>query len=1385
MREIETGGKGAYVGYEYQILTSVWVALYLMLSKKVATEIEIEPASDEDIAAKLKVAAPSSTLIIQTGSVNLQIQVKHRSSPWGQSAFRSLLDGKEPADREKKASKPAKKAASEKPKAKRTARLMALAILAEDPSAQYLLITDGPIDPRLRVFEIASLEERSGAVTLPWAAGEKDSADVPGRIAILPGRTRELLELTINEQLAELGSVPSQKRLGCRKALEEAVRLRLLNRLSGKWSIDEVRNIIEKHGGFPDPGQTAVLPEKFEDLEARLTNRNAVLITGSPGSGKTILARELVRRQQLGPHLAELILGSDGLGAVNRAMEANGKHIFLIEDPWGAYQVDREADLWQKALPDLVSRASLNNRFVITTRTSVRQSAMGEKLPPELARIEVELQPEDYSRDAKVRIFLQALGNVKPWQKDWAVRYLHEILARLTAPFSLVMCAREIRETGDEESLSIDALLRKCGVETLADTFAVEIRGRQDDSVEAALALWAWQTTEHVVSEDSAGALRNALATGRLEPVPDVRKLHRWLGSSGWWERHPAGLVGHPTVLAGAESLATVDPEKAERVFGALLAGLVAIGDPQRAFTIRQQVRKHVSSLAPGVDKAVAQYAVESLLAADQSEWQQAFYRVQAVDLQGSPVGILLNALKLSFEHIWHQWKRPELEPSDALAVRNSPEAREVARRWVLSVLPRTDSSEYDGESLADFLRSIGFDFAQEFFDLAVEELENGNGNSALGTIAAAALSGPAPKFEEILELALASYTEAVSFEEKNWDAFRQAAQDEVEPHFFESLNDDLLAAFAPSKAVLESAVEMRRKREGWHWLIEKSRPPILWRFWTNVIGSEAPDVELAAIDQRFSGSDRRYYWQAVANSGRRDLVPGLLSELLSLEGESLQRCLEQVSKLVPPEEWNTVIPGAIAQVPWCRRATLSLYRRPAFRAQEEEEWMPGAFSPDERAALALCDAAAKGSLDEPNAAPATLALLRELAKAAEPHIAGLALVALASLDEEIGELVPRLEQSEQGVARLAALVAQKMAGSEDMPEELLAALGDPHFRVRIAAIDILAPTAAATERELILDLAVRDPSATVRMVCAGVIARERWCAGEPVLVELLNDRHDFGSPHEGPEFRVAQEAARGLRALWPLTANAIEQAHAILARHGRGCQDILVLYELILSLAGQNDSRLVPLFVRSLRSHRYVPAYHSSGYPLRYAAAWTLWRHLGMRPDDVELVDARAVAEAAAHDDDRLAAPALLVLGRLQGAAFGHLRSVIEAETFTRESGLLIAMALPADATDSRAALREAIGESNSAWALLDLPLDQWPKEQEAWRRFLSRQPDFLEWLRSIRGENGLFPCIRFVLRMMLNIADPDELPPAFPFRDHFPQLPSALALGTFAITD
>jgi len=87
------GGAAALEGFHYQLDVSILAALELLLVKKLASHITLEPANEEDLEADLQPAVPgrvSSSAAI--GGYRLIVQTKRRSTgPWQIQDFEALL----------------------------------------------------------------------------------------------------------------------------------------------------------------------------------------------------------------------------------------------------------------------------------------------------------------------------------------------------------------------------------------------------------------------------------------------------------------------------------------------------------------------------------------------------------------------------------------------------------------------------------------------------------------------------------------------------------------------------------------------------------------------------------------------------------------------------------------------------------------------------------------------------------------------------------------------------------------------------------------------------------------------------------------------------------------------------------------------------------------------------------------------------------------------------------------------------------------------------------------------------------------------------------------------------------------------------------------------
>lgn len=86
----EDTGNPSLDGWFYQCDVSVWAALDLLLVKRLASTVQLEPASQEDIEAELDTPTVTSTIGTDTGLLVVQSKLR-RSGPWTPATLKKLV----------------------------------------------------------------------------------------------------------------------------------------------------------------------------------------------------------------------------------------------------------------------------------------------------------------------------------------------------------------------------------------------------------------------------------------------------------------------------------------------------------------------------------------------------------------------------------------------------------------------------------------------------------------------------------------------------------------------------------------------------------------------------------------------------------------------------------------------------------------------------------------------------------------------------------------------------------------------------------------------------------------------------------------------------------------------------------------------------------------------------------------------------------------------------------------------------------------------------------------------------------------------------------------------------------------------------------------------
>lgn len=1343
------GGGASYAGFEYQFLATAWLALKIIFDQRLSESVTVEPATEEDLAVVLKstsAADVGSLVSVPVGGRRLDIQIKRRAGLWSTSAFRVVLQGEQ--------NPPGKR--GPKP------RTRAIDSLSADPATQYLLVTNAQVMAELDSYVVKQIGQQSTATTLPITPVRPDAARIAPRVGILHEMTSEHLILDIEKLLRRHGHVPESRVENCRRHLADEVKLRVLGEASRIWDRAAIEKIIVNHEGRLDESRTIVLPIVASQIESQLLTRHCLLLTGGPGLGKTELAQELARRLHRSADAFEIVRADEGVAGIRKALEAQGSTVFLIEDPWGHDRLVGEAQQWANELPKLFRKAGPTKRFIVVSRAGVRHEAFGTKPIPGFTDAEFVLKPEHYTEDHRREMMRLRMLEAEPWQRDWVARYEKQWIHRLTVPLALDHFASDVRQAANETDLKIEELLRVSNVDALSGLLAAEIRARGTPTVAGALLLWAVHHADERVTAVSVRESRELARAGKYASDIDPEKTLDGFVAAGWFRPADIGFVAHPTALTGIESLLVHEAGTADDILGAFLSGLIERGAVKRAFAIVKHLELRPTAASDAVRTKIEALLLSDFMTATGYAAYQSFSQLAEHAVSTHPPVLVVRALKRERNtkgfHGVGFWHRPEVPPEHVELIGKSPEALAFARHFVAEVLPGDMWDLYSADKLVPFFQQFGWNFGPEFSTAAEQALLNYDRNARLDFLAEAAILGGATNLSALTDAVLVAEDVAVDLWDQNAEERERAAQCELDGEHSSHLDEEGSELISPVRRAGEVIVTARRRAEGWQWLSNHPRVEDLLRYWVKAIDGGAKPEEIAAFDQA-SRNARPLFWEALANTGDMTHLDVLLAEgSRALIGE-VRFWIKDVARLVDLRTWKSKVMPVVQKLPLSHRIEMAGIDGRGDNGQNRLALLKSALSHLEIEVQNLCETVAAGKSWRGRITPAHVSALRHLAKEGRSYHKGAAVVALATLKEEVSETIAALRASDDTTERQAALFATVVSGV-DVRAAIIAALEDrDHYQVRRMALSVLADSQDADAWSRILAMH-SDPSAPVRAACAEAIGRANRTDGVPVLLELLRDRRDRrGSTlMEGnwPEYHVARAAAEAL-CEFDLDANAVGRCLGFLQDQDRATDaDVEVYHQVMNALSEADDDRLVPFFVRLLGSDWHVSGQKDSGYPLRFTAAMCLVTQLERFPAKRALVDPGPVATAALHNDPRLAGPALVILGLMGVTA--EIVSVARAAITTPERALIIKACLASGNSSAKQALEEAIGAKHPARALLDLAGAATPTAKD-WDKWLVKNPAFESWLAAIQDTKEMNSWLRFALGRRF----PDNAPAGF----------------------
>ncbi|MBC9114606.1 hypothetical protein [Stenotrophomonas maltophilia] len=460
-------GSHSMIGYEYQIDVSVWLALDLVLSSELASEVVLEPATEEDIEADMEEAQPGS--VVTTAEVEhyrLIVQAKLRSGDaWSVAGVKRLLEhGK---------SRPS--AAS---------RL-------GDLRNRYLLVTSAGVNGAARKLHVRSPGLWPKAADMAASIKSALPAGSAGRVAIIGNQDLERLERDIKTLLSEKLRVPNSRLEACRRKLRDEARARIGGAGGGRWSRAELEKVIRAHDGYIASSpelEHYVKPINWADIRSAVFERNAVLITGQSGTGKTMATLKLydeLRKEIPGLTRVHVTRGPGQIRTDNTPPPV----LYDIEDPWGRYDFDPNSRPWNDKLAEHLSHARPDRLVVATSRLDVARSSGALSA---VKRWEVSLEAEHYGTRERQWLYQTRIDGLPRNVQMRAKENQSAVLAELATPLEIqkFFDALATTEEGKKrpDSQLIGDAIKRAHQDSIEQTVVDQIEERKD--VRAAAVLW-------------------------------------------------------------------------------------------------------------------------------------------------------------------------------------------------------------------------------------------------------------------------------------------------------------------------------------------------------------------------------------------------------------------------------------------------------------------------------------------------------------------------------------------------------------------------------------------------------------------------------------------------------------------------------------------------------------------------------------------------------------------------------------------------------------------------------------------------------------------------------------------------------------------------------
>lgn len=848
-------GAASLAGYEYQIDVSVWLALDLILVSRLAEDLVLEPASQEDLEATLIDSEPGWLVSrVPMASYTLIVQAKRRGGDaWTPTTLKTLLE--HGSDKRISAAKRLK-----------------------DGNSRYLLVTSAGLNGDARKLK----QRRAGTWpkpnAMPHVITNSIDYDISGRVAVIANQDDERLRGDINRLLTEGCHVPNARLNACRTKLRENARARIAGAGGGRWRREELEEIIREHEGYLSSApelEHYVHPNNWEVLRAAMAKKSAAIIVGQSGTGKTLATKMLyeeLRKEIHGLTRVPIRFGPSQL----RDDTTPPPVLFDIEDPWGRFDFDPSSRPWNDQLGDFLSAARPDRMIVATSRLDVANTSGALRtVKPWVVGLEV----ENYGKAERQLLYRSRIDSLPRDLQLLARDSAREVLDKLATPLEIQKFFDAMR-TQDRDGLKnprtfVAEAIDRAHQSSIEQTVIDQIEKRDD--VRAAAIVWALLTANDKVTRSVLREIEDGLADMDTAMEKGVSPLVDFFVAARNLRQSDGGIVSyyHPRVEAGIARTLERYRQTVRQTLSRLIDLLVADSGPGAEWGAGAAARmlarsRNLFGVKPS-DGAAAK--IDAWLEARLAEGGKEFEAyLELAALAGSSASnsaetarFLLHRPDKTFAAMSF-WGRPDHSADWYLARANNPSTKPLVETFIRTILPQ-DRIHYP-TSFSDELARLSSGLGAAFLDAARTAVHYGYiaSDDAIAHGALSDIEG----FEAIVDMAVDVLTptekDLRKAAETHLDIINDVYSEDYAQHLAE--NDDGYTA----SEFLKAYVGRVREEKGWQYIVQHPQVDRLRSHWLRALAEEAREGRLngeefgGAFQAGYGTQDEEAIWLALLN---------------------------------------------------------------------------------------------------------------------------------------------------------------------------------------------------------------------------------------------------------------------------------------------------------------------------------------------------------------------------------------------------------------------------------------------------------------------------------------------------------------------------------------